>query len=430
MSNRLREKYIQDTALAYLEKRYRKYSYNGQVQALKEATTTSGKRADGIIVWKKSLKEVRLVSMEAKSASTVSNLIKRWDQEKLSNWSLIASEGLVLLVFGLLYHYAQLRVILDIRILLLVFVTLHILLKPLRLLLQSQFAHLFQTASVFEQAALYPGNEVWIAIGSDTFKQNREERWQQLRNQCKKKGFGLLEVDHQAMTTIVLHPKFKPAYKANDYLTYYKKDGVIRQQISEGPRKLGFPLHLSRAERFYYFNSFGTSLIGVSFLLLLNFPLDQKRMDNHANPTEVVYAFDETETIPEATPTTYFEEPTRPVISQEEEEAEYVSCHFPYVGSKYLIKDRIVNSEYAAQDRLQELAQLNIPNSDYFYIPCSDIENRSSQWLVYAYSPRTSYEKTLKNLKRYEWILMQANQSSFGVEILLVGELREGFSFK
>ncbi len=429
MSNRLREKYIQDIALEYLEKRYRKYSYNGRIQALKEAHTTSGKRADGIIVWKKSPREVRLVSMEAKSASTVSNLIKRWDQEKLSNWSLVASEGVILLVFAGLYHFAQLRIPLDIRILLLIFLSLHLLLKPIRLLLQSQFSHLFQTASVFEQAALYPGNEVWIAIGSDTFKQKKEERWQHLKTQCRKKGFGLLEINHQARTTIVLHPKFKPAYEVSDYLSYYKKENAIRQQIANGTKRIGIPFRLSRAERFYYLRSFGTSLICISLLLLVNFPLDKNRATYPTSQTETLFAYEDTQILPKTTPPIYQEEGTREQHHSEEAQA-YFSCRFPYEGNKYIIKDRIVDTEYAAQDRLKELALLNISNSDYFYIPCSDLDNRSSQWLVYAYSPRSNYEKALKNLKRYEWILMQANQSSFGVDILLVGEFEEGLSFK
>ena len=429
MSNRLREKYIQDIALEYLEKRYRKYSYNGRVQALKEAHTINGKRADGIIVWKKSPHEVRLVSMEAKSASTISNLIKRWDQERLSNWSLIASEGVILIVFGCLYYFAQLRVLLDVWMLLSVFLTLHLLLKPIRLLLQSQFSHLFQTISVFEQAAQYPGNEVWIAIGSDTFKQKREERWQALKKQCSKKGFGLLEVDQQAMTRIVLHPKFKPAYEESDYLTYYKKESIIRQHISNGSRRLGFPFHLSRAERLYYFHSFATSLICVSILWLFHLPLKQKQVTYQVHQTEKLYAFD-----PSVEPL----ERTSPISSQTFNEPPSNSeaavllpeCYFPYTGRKYIIKDRIVQSEYAAQERLQELAQLNIPNSDYFYIPCSDLDSQVDQWLVYAYSSRTSYEKALNNLKRYEWILMQANQSSFGVGIILVGEHEAGLSFK
>lgn len=429
MSNRLREKYIQEIALAYLEKRYRKYSYNGQILSLKEAHTTSGKRADGIIVWKKSPKEVRLVSMEAKSASTISNLIKRWDQEKLSNWSLIASEGVILLGFGVLYHVAQLRVLLDIPVLLFIFAALHFLLKPIRLLLQSQFSYLFQTISVIDQAALYPGNEVWIAIGTDTFKQNRVERLQQLTSQCSKKGFGLLEIGPEATTNIFLQPKYKPSYAVGDYLNYYKKEPSIRQQISAGSRKLGFPFHLSRAERWYYLNSFGTSLLLVSSLLSVSVSLDTHLKTNPPTSTEVLYTFEEPAELPKPTPTTYIEE--SPILLEiPEEESISHSCHFPYEGKKYIIKDRIVNSELAAQSRLYELAQLNIPNSNYFYLPCSDLDPRHSQWLVYAYSPRSNYTKALNNLQRYEWILQQAQQSSFGVEILFVGGVEEGLSLK
>jgi len=429
MSNRLREKYIQEVALEYLEKRYRKFSYNGQIKALKEAHTIGGKRADGIIVWKKSPKEVRLVSMEAKSASTISNLLKRWDQEKLSNWSLIASEGVILVGFCLLYHFAHLRVPLDISILLLLFLTLHLLLKPIRVLLQSQFAHLFQTASVFEQAALYPGNEVWIAIGKDTFKQKRIERLNYLKTHCKKKGFGLLEIGHQEVTTILLHPQFKPAYRVGDYLTYYKKETPIRQEISVATRKLGLPFYVSRAERRYYFNSFGTSCICVSLLLLLNFPITHKKFGSPPSQTELLYTYEESDPIPTST-TTYQEIATSLPSFTEEEQPSYATCYFPYEGYKYLIKDRIVATERAAQERLEELRQLNIPGSNYFFIPCSNMNQPTSQWIVYAYPPRSDYQKALNNLERYEWILQQKQQSSFGVEILWVRKAEDGLSFK
>jgi len=342
---------------------------------------------------------------------------------------LVASECVILVGFCLLYHFAQLRVLLTIPILLLLFFTLHLLLKPIRLLLQSQFAHLFQTASVFEQAALYPGNEVWIAIGSDTFKQKRVERLQHLRTQCKKKGFGLLEIGHQEVTAILLHPKFKPAYHTNDYLTSYKKESTIRQQISEGTRKLEFPFYLSRAERGYYLTSFGNSLLCVCVLLLVNFPFEQKKIIQPTQATELLYIFEASEDAPKATPATYQEiEIDEPTLI--EEEPYNATCFFPYEGHKYIIKDRIFTTEQAAQSRLQELAQFNIPGSNYFYIPCSDLDQPSSQWLVYAYPPRSNYNKALNNLERYEWILREERQSSFGVEILLVGSLQDGLSLK
>jgi len=259
MTKTLTERYIQEEALHFLEHYYYKYSHNNKIVARLEAT-------DGLLVWERAPDDIRVVSFEAKSATTVRNLLTRWDDEQLNTSSFFIAQLVCFLVFCILYGLYGMRLLFEPALLIVLFILFPIVWKSMRPVLQKSFPVFFQTASVIEQVSLYPGNESWIAISSDTFKKNSEERIKALQQQCKRRKLGLLEIQADGRKPIILlKPAFKPAVK-QDFLSFYKKDAYIRSIIASDAQGFSSWWNRSSAEKKYELRQFKWAALFTLFL--------------------------------------------------------------------------------------------------------------------------------------------------------------------
>ena len=458
MSERLSEKYIQEIAVDFLKNYYQQYSHNKKIHAAQEEYTIQGKRADGLIAWEKASDTIRVVSMEAKSAATIRNLLTRWDEEYLNRSSFFIAEGLLLLVFSVLYYFFGLRLPLEPFLLLLILIALPVLwfyTKPLLLKIVPQF---FKTADVLQQVALYPGNEMWIAIGSDTFIMKKEERMEALFDQCKRRKFGLLEIQaDESPPKILLWPHFFPSDTNSDFLVAYKKEAAIRQKVT-GARNSWTVFNYSRPERKYYINQLLRSVVITGLILFSLIDFDAKKNDpiqpKSSNPSIVDLARqldepslnppqrarivnerpqdvahrDERRSIPERevdreiSENIEFEEnqetslPIESTIVEEivdvtppMESTPPTNCEtLPFSGKKYILKDQLFATRWEAQDRVRQLKEAGCHTADYFWLPCVQNQIGVTAWCVYAYPARSSKEKVKNSLIRYTYFLKNA----------------------
>jgi len=417
MPTSLKESYIENVAINYLKEYYYfNCSHNNKIQYQQQAYTIDNKRADGIIFWEKTSSNVRLVSIEAKSAKTIRNLKSRWDKEKLSETSLILAEIAVLVLFALLYSQFLIRLPLDGPLLFLILFFVYLFRAPLRILLQNIFASYFKTASVFEQVNLYPGNEVWIAIGDDTFKKNRAQRLKEFIEECKRRKLGLLEIPPEGYKPrVLLHPKFKPIIRRKDFLEFYKKDAIYRQAISGPSSNFLFRINSSKAEIQFYRNQFLYAMGIVFSLFLYTTPFDDLYQQTKSTKTIEKISFVDKPKKVKMKPAVVVEEILNKPITTP------TKCNFPFEGEKFIIKDKVVTSYEDAKERVSLLKNMGFPHPNYFYIPCSNIITKQEAWCIYAYNPRSSEEKAIKNFKRYKYILKKNNIDASDSKIWHVG---------
>ena len=409
MTKTLPERYIQEEAMRFLEKYYHKYSYNNKIEVRLEAYTQQNKRADGLLVWERAPNDVRVVSFEAKSATTVRSLLVRWNEEHLNTSSFFAAQLVCFISFCLLYSFYGLRLSFEPAVLILLLVIFPFVWKSMRPVLQKGFPAFFQTASVLEQVSLYPGNESWIAISSDTFKKNSVERIKALHQQCKKRKLGILEIQaDRTKPIILLKPAFKPA-PTKDFLSSYKKETAIRAAISSDKKGFSSWWNRSAAEKNYELRQFRWAALFTLFLLFVY-------LFNYTTTSFSQYAkasVSSKRVTPSTLPTT-----TTPITlppPSDESNTPHspsknapIECNMPFTGSKYILKDQIVPTLVAAQARVDALLTAGCPSADYFWIPCSNAASSAYAWCVFAYTPQAQPHLMEEQLRQYQQTLGKA----------------------
>ena len=196
-SNTLSEKYIQDKAIRYLKRYYKASSANGKVFAQAEVRTQQKKRADGLIAWRKWLGGVGVASMEAKSAKTLSALVKQLDDTKVKRDSTWLTVLVVFLGAYILWDQG-LRAYMEPFYVLILYGILFFLVPYIQKLLQGIKLPFHQRIAVFDQLLQYPANEPWVAIGADSVN---AKQYSALKKSCRKKRLGLLLVQKNVHAT-------------------------------------------------------------------------------------------------------------------------------------------------------------------------------------------------------------------------------------
>jgi len=408
MTKTLPERYIQEEAMRFLEKYYYKYSHNNKIEVRLEATTQQNKRADGLLVWERAPDDIRVVSFEAKSATTVRNLLTRWNEEQLNTSSFFAAQFVCFVGFCILYSLYGLRLLFEPALLLVLLFSFPFIWKSMRPVLQKTFPAFFQTASVLEQVALYPGNESWIAISSDTFKKDRIERIKTLHQQCKRRKLGILEIQADGKKPIILlKPAFTPAPN-KDFLSHYKKETDIRIRLASDTKGFSSWWNRSIAEKKYELRQFRWAVLFTLFLpfiYLFNFTATSFSQYTKADIStkEVTATPVKTSTPNINIPPTYESNTTLPLSKNAPSD-----CTMPFEGSKYILKDQIVPTLAAAQDRVDALLSAGCPSADYFWIPCSDAASSAYAWCVFAYTPQAQPHLMEEQLRQYQQTLGKA----------------------
>lgn len=392
-SNTLSEKYIQEKAINYLKRYYKGSSANGKVFAQAEVRTTQKKRADGLIAWRKWLGGIGVASMEAKSAKTLSALVKRLDETKVKRDSTWLTVVLVFLGAYVLWDQG-LRAYLDPFYVLVLYGVLFFLVPHIQKLLQGINLPFHQRIAVFDQLLQYPSNEPWVAIGSDSVN---AKQYGMLKRTCRKKRLGLLIVQKNGRVKLELKPKYLFSFPKRDFLSYYEKGEGIRKQVRKGSNwKIWTIIGTSSQLRSTIYH-FGLAIAG--FIAIYG-AMYVKERTPPTNPSEI-------ET-PVVAPTTRdpfaFLDTLRANLSGKPIDSiarTKQDCSDPFLGPKYIIRDLLVTEERSAQLRVKALRAAGFSDSDYLWLPCYESNLNQAAFVVYPFYPRASKDNALDQLRQF-----------------------------
>lgn len=392
-SNTLSEKYIQEKAIKYLKRYYKASSANGKVFAQAEVRTRQKKRADGLIAWRKWLGGVGVASMEAKSAKTLSALVKQLDETKVKRDSTWLTVVLVFVGAYILWDQG-LRAYLDPFYVLVLYGVLFFLVPHIQKLLQGINLPFHQRIAVFDQLLQYPANEPWVAIGADSVN---AKQYSALKQTCRKKRLGLLLVQKNGRVKLELKPKYLFSFPKRDFLTYYEKGESIRKQVRKGSNwKIWTLIGTSSQVRSTIYH-FGLAIAG--FIAIYGAMYVKERTPS-SDPTEEEMPIVEPGT---RDPFAFLDtlranlsgKPIETVVNTPQD------CSDAILGPKYIIRDLMSAEERAAQLRVKELRAAGFSDSDYLWLPCYESSLKQAAFVVYPFYPRTSKDNALDQLRQF-----------------------------
>ena len=393
-SNTLSEKYIQDKAIKYLKRYYKASSANGKVFAQAEVRTQQKKRADGLIAWRKWLGGVGVASMEAKSAKTLSALVKQLDDTKVKRDSTWLTVLVVFLGAYILWDQG-LRAYMEPLYVLILYGVLFFLIPYIQKMLQGINLPFHQRIAVFDQLLQYPANEPWVAIGSDSVN---AKQYKALKQSCRKKRLGLLLVQKNGRVKLELKPRYLFSFPKRDFLTYYEKGESIRKQVQKGSNWKIWTLIGTTSQMRSTVYHFGLALAG--FLAIYGAMYVRERTPDN-EPQEI----EEVTTIPSTRDPFAFLDTLRANLSGKSIESivsDKQDCSNTTIfGPKYIVRDQIVRQESAAQARVQELKAAGFPDSDYLWLPCYESSLDEAAFVVYPFYPRASRDNVLDQLRQF-----------------------------
>lgn len=226
----LTEQTVQLAAQEFLLRRY-KSKASGSVYSQIEARTKKtlrggGKRADGILAFKRWFWGIYVVSMEAKSYKTLL-AIKPHRDNKLFLWNSFKAgvifcilTGFFFVLFKMQDGFVQFLLPLDITLIGMIIYALFT---------QNSFRH--KRAKVIKQIAQYPGNHRWLAVSQDGMEALSQKKRHELFLLCRNQGIGMLQVTPRKKVQILLKPKFNWKWRG-DYLKYYSNETKVRDLLA------------------------------------------------------------------------------------------------------------------------------------------------------------------------------------------------------
>ena len=225
---RLSEAYVQRHAQAYLAKHYcrfrRRRRYFSEIEVVTKRRY-GGKRADGLLVFKRWFGGLYVVSMEAKSHKTLPAIRPELDWRRwLKNCMLFfACILLITFVFGQQFYQTT---------------GVYKWLIPLNFGLIAALLYGYATrrsyrhlnVRVVKQLRQYPGNEQWLAFSDDSFLALKKPKQEALRKICRYRGIGIVLVGQKGRVH-VLHTPLRRFRIWRDYVHFYRKENEIRAQL-------------------------------------------------------------------------------------------------------------------------------------------------------------------------------------------------------
>ncbi len=226
---RLIEATVQDIAQKHLEKRYKPKAKKGKLFSKIEVRTKKekgGKRADGLLAFKRWLLGVYVVSMEAKSYKTLPAM-KPYRDDRLwllnSLWA-----GLLVCIFtGGFYALFKMS---DGMWQFLIPLNMFI----LGVVLYGYFtrkSYRHKVVDVVNQVGQYPANEQWLAFSMDSLASISLNKRKNLETICRFRGIGILIVHNKSRVEELVQPKMRFKWR-KDFLVDYSIESEIRQKIA------------------------------------------------------------------------------------------------------------------------------------------------------------------------------------------------------
>ena len=226
---RLSEAYVQRHAQAYLERHYcrfrRRKRYFSEIEVVTKRKY-GGKRADGLLVYKRWLGGPYVVSMEAKSHKTLPAIRPELDWRRWLKNCVLFFGCIVGLTFAFgAYFYQPVGVYRWL-------VPLNFgLIAALGYGFATRHSYRHLTVRVVKQLAQYPGNEQWLAFSDDSFLALRKKNREALRKICRYRGIGILLVGQRGRVE-VLHTPLRRFRFWRDFVHYYRKEREIRALLN------------------------------------------------------------------------------------------------------------------------------------------------------------------------------------------------------
>ena len=199
------ENNIKRSALQFLKMYYRNRPRTGETSTKLNQTTDNGIIADGILFFPKENGEKFLASVEATSFDTRDE-VKYKLQRGLIFWDCIMAASALaafVILFGHFYHIFSFQ---TNRWMLGVFLGSVFLFGYLVSRYYFSSHSKYRYIYALQQFKQYHADEQWVAIGDNVFYGPEDPMLHELRKQCIKNGFGLLSVDKELMTHLVITP--------------------------------------------------------------------------------------------------------------------------------------------------------------------------------------------------------------------------------
>lgn len=396
----LEEAFIEKSAVKYLERYYGKKGATDKIATRRQQATRNGKVADGLIVFLRRRRPERffVASLEAKSRKTLyQSLTEITDKNKLRNESWFFSIVTIVIIFSVLW-INNIRWVLEP----LWIVAIGIFLLAGAYLWMRKFGlaklNRYKTLGVLEQLKQYPADERWIAIGNDSLTKN--DQMDVLTRNCKRAGVGLLVIWPTGNAHVVIHPRFKNISHIRDFLKeYVKKQEIIREIYSGRPVTCLPYFSMTIAQRRYYRNLF---LLAVSFLFSLSYITGnvEKAPWKYSSRKHIVNSG-----MPEKN-----KRKAEPAVERSMERMEFVNpqpnqavpCMDKIEGRQYVVVDQFYAEREKAEQRVAFLRSKGFVHADFLWLPCYRSDAQRQAFCVYAYNPRSSFEKASNNLRRYK----------------------------
>ncbi len=243
---RLSEDVIKRAALPFL-KQYYKYRPNLMENDLEAGVyfelqydledEKKGVVIDGLISYKQKNGEYFTAALEASSKEKKDEVIF-----KIQN-TLLIWDGLAIgsVIVNFLFIVLFLTKLIDVRAIggMLIGLTSALLITVFTLIFRWLFSSVYEYVDRYhyiyavEQFKQYEADEQWIAIGEDVFERQEDGtenvELAELKDQCIKSGFGLLEIRHDLIPTIIITPARKTVIKKRRSLDFTTRSAFAKK---------------------------------------------------------------------------------------------------------------------------------------------------------------------------------------------------------
>ncbi len=268
----LSEQGIKRAALSFFKTYYKFRPRISETEARLDVAATDGTIADGHLSFQTSEKEHFLATFEATSFATkhevlYSVLVRKfiWDASAIAALCL-------LLVFAHVYIYQH------IHISTVGFFAATAFLLVAYIFFISVFLLLFRKAARYrriyaiEQFKLYDADEQWVVIGEDVFANPADPYFKELKKQCIQNGFGLLKIETDYDTHLIIRPAKEQVLKRRENLTFIDQAQIplvssgskLREWLKKTNERIPWQ-YQNRFKNFYFKQIF---VVGAVFTII------------------------------------------------------------------------------------------------------------------------------------------------------------------
>ena len=199
------ENNIKKSALRFLKMYYRHRPRNGKTDIKVDQSTREGIIADGLLTFPQKDESPFVASVEATSFDT-RNEVKFTMQHQLLNWDAFMWSCFLVAVVVLFGHYFHLFTFqkghIELTAVLSIFFLSTFIGYRYFFSKRAKYRYIY----ALEQFRQYHVDEQWVAIGDNVFYGAEDPSFDELKVQCVRNGFGLLSIDKELNSHLVISP--------------------------------------------------------------------------------------------------------------------------------------------------------------------------------------------------------------------------------